>query len=143
MSKYIPESLKTQIAAIDKGRCCYCLTSEANSGIPMSYDHIQPRSKGGETTFNNLCLACRSCNEFKADATAAIDPLSGETTPLFNPRQQRWSEHFSWNYDATKVEGLTTIGRATIVCLRMNNPVIVVARRRWAISGWHPPDDVL
>lgn len=80
MSKYIPESLKTQIATIDKGRCCYCLTTEANSGIPMSYDHIQPRSKGGETTFNNLCLACRSCNEFKADATVAIDPLSGETT---------------------------------------------------------------
>ncbi|MBD2413545.1 hypothetical protein H6H01_23040 [Nostoc calcicola FACHB-3891] len=34
-------------------------------------------------------------------------------------------------------KGLTTIGRATIVCLRMNNPVIVVARRRWTISGWH------
>jgi hypothetical protein len=91
---------------------------------------VQPRSKGGETTFNNLCLACRSCNEFKADATEAIDPLSGETTPLFNPRQQRWTEHFTWNYDGTKVEGLTSIGRATIVCLRMNNPVIVVARRR-------------
>lgn len=142
MSKYIPESLKTQITAIDKGRCCYCLTTEANSGIPMSYDHIQPRSKGGETTFKNICLACRSCNEFKADATEAIDPLSGETTPLFNPRQQKWSEHFTWNYNATKVEGLTTVGRATIVCLRMNNPVIVVARRCWTISGWHPPDDV-
>jgi hypothetical protein len=57
--------------------------------------------------------------------------------------QQRWSEHFTWNYDSTKVEGLTTIGRATIVCLRMNNPVIIVARRRWTMSGWHPPDDVL
>lgn len=73
MSKYISESLKNQIAASDKGRCCYCLTTEANSGIPMTHDHIQPRSKGGETTFENLCLACRSCNEFKADSTAAID----------------------------------------------------------------------
>ncbi|MEH1859125.1 MAG: HNH endonuclease [Nostoc sp.] len=108
----------------------------------MTYDHIHPRSKGGETIFANLCLACRSCNEFKADSTEAIDPLSGEKTPLFNPRQQRWSEHFAWNADATRVEGLTTTGRATIVCLRMNNPVIVVARRRWTISNWHPPDDV-
>lgn len=37
MSKYIPESLKNQIAASDKGRCCYCLTTEANSGISMTY----------------------------------------------------------------------------------------------------------
>jgi hypothetical protein len=141
VSKYIPESLKNQIAASDKGRCCYCLTTEANSGIPMTFDHIQPRSKCGEATFENLCLACRSCNEFKADSTKAIDPLTGETTPLFNLRTQRWSEHFSWSYDATRIEGLTTIGRATIVCLRMNNPVIVVARQRWTISGWHPPVD--
>jgi 5-methylcytosine-specific restriction endonuclease McrA len=141
VSKYIPENLRNQIAANDKGRCCYCLTTEANSGIPMTHDHIQPRSKGGETTFENLCLACRSCNEFKADSTTGIDPLTGETTPLFNPRTQRWSDHFTWSSDATKVEGLTTIGRTTIVCLRMNNPVIVVARRRWTISGWHPPDE--
>ncbi|MDZ8186478.1 MAG: HNH endonuclease [Nostoc sp. ChiSLP02] len=141
MSKYIPESLKNQISASDKGRCCYCLTTEANSGIPMSYDHIQPRSKGGEATFENLCLACRSCNEFKADSIESIDPLTGETTPLFNPRTQKWSNHFTWSSDATKIEGLTPIGRATIVCLRMNNPVIVVARRRWTISGWHPPDE--
>ncbi len=107
----------------------------------MTYDHIQPRSKGGETTFENLCLACPSCNEFKADSTAAIDILTGETTPLFNPRTQRWSDNFTWNSDATTVEDLTIIGRATIICLRMNNPVILVARRRWTISGWHPPND--
>ena len=75
MFKYIPESIKNQIAASDKGRCCYCLTTEANSGIGMRYDHIQPHSKGGKTTFENLCLACRSYNEFKADSTEAIDPL--------------------------------------------------------------------
>ncbi|BAZ00963.1 HNH endonuclease [Tolypothrix tenuis PCC 7101] len=141
MSKYIPESLRNQIAISDKRRCCYCLTSEANSGIPMTHDHIHPRSRGGETTFENLCLACRSCNEFKADLTEAIDPVTGKITPLFNPRIQIWSDHFHWSSDATKVEGLTNIGRATVICLRMNNPVIVAARRRWTTSGWHPPDD--
>lgn len=141
MSAYIPESLRKQIATTDRQRCCYCLTSEANSGIPMTHDHIQPRSKSGETTFENVCLACRSCNEFKADSTEAIDPLTGETVSLFNPRLQTWSDHFTWSPDGTKVEGLTAIGRATIICLRMNNPVIVVARKRWAVSGWHPPTD--
>jgi len=42
--------------------------------------------------------------------------------------------------DATKVEGLTAIGRATAAALRINNAVIVFARSRWAINGWHPPE---
>lgn len=141
MSTYIPESLRNQIANSDKKRCCYCLTTEANSGITMTHEHIHPVSKGGETTFENVCLACRSCNEFKGDATETVDPLTGETLSLFNPRTQKWSDHFLWNPDGTKVEGITAIGRATICRMRMNNPVIIVARRRWVISSWHPPTD--
>lgn len=138
MSAYIPDGLKAQIEQEDRQRCCYCLTSEANSGISMTFDHIQPRSKGGATSFENVCLACRTCNEYKSNSTTAIDPLTGEMNPLFNPRTQQWSEHFTWSLDATKVEGLTAIGRATVTTLRMNNAVIVAARYRWAISGWHP-----
>lgn len=138
MSAYISESLKTQIRECDCHRCCYCLTSEANSGLPMSFDHIHPQSKGGNTSFENVCLACRSCNEYKSDLTAAPDPLTGEIVPLFNPRAQQWSEHFAWSLDATRVEGQTPVGRAMIAALRMNNPVIVAARSRWVISGWHP-----
>ena len=99
---------------------------------------IQPQSKGGPTSFENICLACRSCNEYKSDLTEAQDPLTGEVVPLFNPRMQQWSEHFTWSLNAAQVEGQTTIGRATIAALRMNNPVIVAARYRWAISGLHP-----
>lgn len=115
MSTYISENLRKQIIDNDKSGCCYCLTSEANSGIPMTYDHIQPVSQGGDTTFENLCLACRSCNEYKSNLTESIDPLSGETISLFNPRKQIWSEHFIWSADGTKVEGITAIGRATII----------------------------
>jgi hypothetical protein len=141
VSAYISESLKARIEQEDRQRCCYCLTSEANSGILMTFDHIQPRSKGGATSFENVCLACRTCNEYKSDSTKAEDPLTGEVVLLFNPRTQQWSEHFTWSLDATKVEGVTAIGRATVVALRMNNPVIVAARYRWAISGWHPPEN--
>jgi hypothetical protein len=140
VAAYIPEKLRSQIEQSDRRRCCYCLTSEANSGIPMTFDHIQPQSKGGATTFENVCLACRSCNEYKSDTTEAVDPLTGELVPLFHPRNQQWSEHFAWSLDGTKVEGLTAIGRATVAALRMNNAVIVFARSRWAISGWHPPE---
>lgn len=40
-----------------------------------------------------------------------------------------------------KIKDLTPIGRVTIVSLKMNNPVIVAARLRWVIAGWHPPHD--
>jgi hypothetical protein len=59
--------------------------------------------------------------------------------PLFNPRLQRWSDHFEWSADGIQIVGLTMIGRATVIALQMNNPTIVPARRRWAAAGWHPP----
>lgn len=141
MSSYISESLRGRIAESDRHRCCYCLTSEINSGIRMTYDHIYPRSKGGETSFENVCLACQSCNEFKGNIIEAIDPLTGETVALFNPRQQEWSHHFQWSSDGTQIEGITAVGRATVTALRTNNPVIVATRRRWVAVGWHPPVD--
>lgn len=141
MSAYIPDGLKSQIQQVDHQRCCYCLTTEANSGIPMTFDHIQPRSKGGVTSFENVCLACRTCNEYKSDLIEAEDPLTSEIISLLNPRTQKWSEHFAWSLDATKVQGVTAIGRTTVAALRMNNPVVVAARYRWAINGWHPPQD--
>lgn len=122
MSTYLPEELRSRTKQADGNRCQYCLTSEANSGTPLTCEHITPRSKGGPTSFENVCRACRTCNEFKGDATSGVDPLTGEMVPLFNPRIQRWSDHFEWSADATKVEGLTPVGRATVIALRMNHP---------------------
>ena len=72
--------------------------------MPMTIDHIQPVSKGGLNILENLCLACRTCNEYKSDTTEAIDPLTGKFVALFNPRQQNWKDHFQWNNDASQVE---------------------------------------
>lgn len=141
MATYLSEELRSRIKDADLDRCRYCLTCEANSGTPLTCDHIMPRCKGGSTSFENVCRACRSCNEFKGDATHAVDPLTGEPVPLFNPRTQGWSDHFTWSADATRVEGLTPVGRATVLGLRMNHPTIVAARDRWARTGWHPPPE--
>jgi len=58
---------------------------------------------------------------------------------LFNPRRQRWPEHFEWSEDGTQIVGLTDCGRATVEALKMNNPRIVRARQLWISVGWHPP----
>jgi HNH endonuclease len=141
VSVYIPATLKSQIEQSDRSRCCYCLTQEVISGISLSFDHIEPQSRGGATSFDNLCLACRACNEFKSNLTEAIDPLTGETVSLFHPRQQNWNDHFTWSEDGTQIEGTTDVGRVTVLALQLNRPVIVAARRRWVSCGWHPPLD--
>jgi hypothetical protein len=60
---------------------------------------------------------------------------------LFNPRRQRWLEHFTWTPEGDLVIGLTPTGRATIVALQLNRPTLVRARRLWVVAGWHPPGD--
>lgn len=102
-------------------------------------DHIEPLARGGDTSFENLCLCCRPCNEFKSDAVDVVDPAIGERVSLFHPRRQAWADHFTWSADAARIEGLTPTGRATIIALRMNRPMLVTARRRWFLAGWHPP----
>jgi hypothetical protein len=134
VSTYIPVDLKAQIQQHDCGRCSYCLTQEVNSGIALSFDHILPLSRGGTTSFENVCLACRSCNEFKSDQIQAIDPLTGGLVSLFHPRQQSWQEHFAWSEDGTRIEGRSAIGRATVLALQLSHATIVVARRRWVAA---------
>lgn len=139
MALYVPDGLRRRIDEADRRRCRYCLTAEANSGVRLTHDHITPVSKGGETLFENVCLACSPCNEHKSDATHAVDPISGESVSLFHPRRDRWGDNFAWSADATRIEGLTPAGRATVIALRLNRPLIVAARGRWARVGWHPP----
>lgn len=144
MSKtYIPKALRRRILADANGRCAYCRSPTAVTGARHVIDHIIPEAAGGETTWDNLCVACHACNEFKGVQTEAEDTFTGEYTLLFNPRQQQWSEHFRWSGDGSQIIGLTPVGRATIIALQMNHPDIVEARRRWARVGWHPPHEDL
>jgi hypothetical protein len=140
---YLPTDLRDRLLEADNRHCAYCYTTEANTGQPMTIDHIVPQAQGGETVFENLCFACRRCNEFKGSLTYTQDPLTGETVALFHPRQQIWIAHFQWDESGMLLMGLTAVGRGTIVALNMNNPVIVDTRRRWVSVGWHPPTDSL
>lgn len=122
--------------------CCgYCRTCARIIGQPLTIEHIIAIAKGGTSDILNLWLSCRRCNQFKGTQIEAIDPESGIVTPLFNPRTQRWREHFAWSTTATQIIGLSPYGRATIVALRMNNDDIVSARQLWVSVGWHPPQD--
>ena len=53
---------------------------------PLAVDYFI-EAQGGQTTFHNLCFACRRCNEFKGPTTRIQEPLTGELVPIFHPRQ--------------------------------------------------------
>ncbi len=119
-------------------RCEYCRAPEAIFNFPFEVEHIVPTGSTGTSTDDNLALACRSCNLFKADCREAVDPETGLTSPLFNPRVDDWTESFSVDRSRGTILGLTPKGRATIERLRMNTPSQLEARRQWARLGLFP-----
>jgi len=137
----LSSALRQRVAATSLYRCGYCLTSQRIIGPLLEIDHYIPESKGGISEEENLWLVCPMCNSRKSDHIDAIDSESLTRVPIFNPRQQQWKDHFTWIEDGTVIQGLTAIGRATVLLLQMNHPDIVSARQLWVSVGWHPPDD--
>ena len=108
----------------------------------LEVERIIPLAKGGSDDESNLWLACPICNRHKSDKTAALDPATGKTWPLFNPRTQVWSEHFRWSEDSLRIVGLTPVGRVTVEALHLSDdPDALEVRSYWIQAGWHLPAD--
>lgn len=139
MSVYISVELHRQVRSRFANCCAYCRTAESLTVTTFEFEHIIPLSKGGETIFENLCLACPSCNRYKAVRQTATDPITKEEVGLFHPQKQSWADHFEWNEEAIEITGLTPTGRVTVVVLKMNRPQVLRVRRMWVKMGEHPP----
>ena len=125
MSDVLP-SLHAEVVLRAGNRCEYCGLSQLGQEAAFHLDHVVPRAAGGPTVAGNLALACVSCSLRKWARQRAPDPDSGEEVPLFNPRTQVWGEHFCW--EGERVVPLTPTGRATVVALAMNRPLILAIR---------------
>jgi 5-methylcytosine-specific restriction endonuclease McrA len=51
----------------DHSTCQYCGRQFAPSDLTL--DHVQPRSRGGESTWDNLVACCKRCNHLKGSRT--------------------------------------------------------------------------
>jgi hypothetical protein len=60
---------------------------------------------------------------------------------LFNPRRDRWYDHFIWSVDQLYIVGLTATGRATVEALAMNRERVIHIRAADRDVGRHPPKD--
>lgn len=135
MSDLTP-ALRAAVIRRADDRCEYCGLSQVGQEAAFHIDHVVPRSAKGPTTLDNLAIACVSCSLHKAAKRTAPDPDSGDEVPLFNPRDQRWPDHFRWQGEA--IVGMTPSGRATVAALVLNRPLILAIRREEASRGRHP-----
>lgn len=119
--------------------CCeYCHSQKRFSPDPFSIEHIIPLSKGGDTKSDNLAFSCQGCNNHKYNHLNGIDITTGKKIPLYNPRQQKWIDHFNWNEDFSLLIGITPTGRATIQRLDLNRAGVVNLRKVLYSLGKHP-----
>ena len=68
----VPRAIKRRISrrvlfARDGWRCVYCGTS----GGRLTLDHVVPRSRGGDSVWENVVTACAPCNLRKGDRSLA------------------------------------------------------------------------
>jgi hypothetical protein len=133
VSPRLPQKLKDQVRARAAARCEYCFKPEGISAYKHHPDHIIPPLHGGDDSLENLAWACFQCNTTKSGQIASYDFENHELTPLFNPRQQSWDEHF--RKDGETILGITPVGRVTVRVLQLNNSEQLETRRRLINAG--------
>lgn len=139
---YISVETARRVRVDAKNRCGYCLSPQHLVMARLEIEHIIPLSKGGSNDEMNLWLSCPLCNRYKSDKMTDIDPATGETAALFNPRTQDWPEHFRWSEDGLRIIGKTPTGRVTVKVLHLDDdPDALQVRSYWITAGWHPPQD--
>ena len=119
--EYIPTRIRQRVRERAGYTCEYCRHRDDYVYESFEIEHVIPlASPLSNNALRNLAYACGGCNGFKGARTQATDPATGEIVPLFNPREQRWSDHFGWTPDYTQVQGLTATGRATVDTLLLS-----------------------
>ena len=78
--RYIDEKFFTlpctrkNILIRDENKCQYCAVRFRDADLTI--DHVIPRSKGGNSSWNNVVAACKPCNQKKRDYLVENSPVS-------------------------------------------------------------------
>jgi 5-methylcytosine-specific restriction endonuclease McrA len=78
----VPRAVQRKISrralfARDGWQCAYC----GSAGGRLTLDHVVPRSRGGESTWENVVTACAPCNHKKGDRTLEESGLTLRRLP--------------------------------------------------------------
>ncbi len=121
--------------------CEYCLIAEADAYFKFQVEHIISRKHGGSSELENLALACVFCNRYKGSDIASLIFETNRLIRFYNPRVDRWHEHFRLN--GVFIESLTDIGEATVRILQMNHDDQILERQVLSRRGRYPSEAAL
>jgi hypothetical protein len=136
MAERVTAFLRLLVATRADALCEYCLIAEEDTFFGCEVDHILSVKHGGQTESDNLAYACAFCNRYKGSDIASLSQPTGALVRFFNPRLDRWSEHFQLR--AFSIMPLTEIGDATARILRFNDSTRILERQELIIIGRYP-----
>jgi hypothetical protein len=140
MSRYISPEVRREVAARADFLCEYCLIAEEDTFFGCEVEHIISLKHGGSSELENLAYACAFCNRYKGSDVGSISK-TGEFSRFFNPRTDRWSEHFRYSFDF--ISPLTIIGEVTARVLRFNHNERLFERQWLIILNRYPNEAAL
>ncbi|HWR01995.1 MAG TPA: HNH endonuclease [Chlorobaculum sp.] len=82
----------------DGFRCQYC----GSKDLPLTIDHMVPKSRGGEDSWENLVTACKPCNTFKGDRTPQEAGMIAHNKPTRPSQITLMRQHYVPVYDDWK-----------------------------------------
>ena len=139
MSQYIPLRLANAVRDRAGDICEYCLLPQELQEATFHVDHVVPLAQKGNTIIANLALACVTCSLRKGARIRVRDPKTKRTVRIFNPRKDPWDRHFRFTA-RWRIQGITTIGRATAAALGMNRRQMIAIRRELASMKRFPKE---
>jgi hypothetical protein len=138
MSKYVAAPLRSLVAQRAHFACEYCRIHEDDTFFGCQMEHIIAEKHGGPTSQENLAYACIYCNANKGTDFATIDSDSGRITQLFNPRSDRWDDHFVLAESGASIIARSEVGAVTIRLLKMNASERIAERALLCKLGRYP-----
>jgi hypothetical protein len=135
MADPVSKELRKRVAKRAGYLCEYCLIAEADTFLGCEVDHIISLKHGGKTEPANLAYACTYCNRYKGTDIASLTE-SGALIRLYNPRNDRWKDHF--RLETHQILPVSNIGEVTIKMLRMNRMESVLEREALHAVGRFP-----
>lgn len=137
---YISADMRRIVTLRAHNLCEYCLIHADDTYWGCQIDHIISEKHGGATTDDNLAHACTFCNRNKGSDVgsilAATTPQARRFVRFFNPRIDRWPDHF--RLDGIVIAPLTEIGKVTVNILNFNHVDRLLERQELWELGRYP-----
>ena len=91
-----PRFSRENVYVRDHQKCQYCGKKVSRDG--MTYDHVTPRSQGGQTSWENVVVCCIACNQRKANRTPNQAKMRLTQEPV-RPKHLPKSFRFPFRYE--------------------------------------------